>query len=181
MKEIEIKAKLRDREAVMQKLTSLGCTFEPVKRQEDRVYAERVESLAAFRENKNFLRLRLMNGGKVLLTLKQRGINDLDSLEHELEVSSRDEMEQMLKLMGYQEAMRIAKTRVITHHEGREICIDEVEDLGSFIEMETLTTKGNAEAIQEEMFQFFESLGVTRAERQESGYDILMWEKKNAQ
>lgn len=178
MKEIEIKATLRDKEGVMVKLAALGCTFEPAKRQEDTVYAEKAGTLKEFLDNTNFLRLRVVDGGKVLFTLKQRGMNDLDALEHEVEVSSRDEMEKMLKLMGYQEAICINKTRVITHHEGREICLDEVEGLGTFIEMETLTEVGDAEAIQEEMFQFFETLGITRAERLNTGYDVLMWQKK---
>lgn len=177
MKEVEIKARLRDREKVVEKLESLGCTFESPVTQNDVVYAEHVGSLEQFRSNKVFLRLRVKNGTRILFTLKKRMANDLDAIEHEVEVSSQEEMAQALALMGYQEAVRVNKTRVITHYNDCEICLDEVENLGTFIEMEKLTESGDSETIQEEMFKFFESIGITRADRVMSGYDILMLEK----
>jgi adenylate cyclase class 2 len=76
--------------------------------------------------------------------------------------------------MGYKEAVRINKTRVITHYNGCEICIDEVEGLGSFIEMEKLAKEGDSEKIQEELFEFFKRLGITNEDRVFWGYDTLM-------
>ena len=180
MKEIEIKAKLKDKKRVMAALTALGCSFEAPVSQDDTVYARNVGSLARFRDNDVFLRLRVKKGkgiSKILFTLKKRGKNDLDSLEHETEVGSREEMERMLFLMGFKEAVRVSKTRIVTHHLGCEICIDDVEGLGSFIEMEKLTEEGDAELIQEELFQFFLTLGISRDDRAVSGYDILMFQK----
>ena len=178
MKEIEIKAKLNNREDVVEKLKALGCVFEPAITQEDVVYVKNIGSLEDFRNNDVFLRIRIKNKGKILFTLKKRMSNDLDALEHEVEVSSKEEMEQALFLMGYKEAVRVNKTRVITHHDSCEICIDEVENLGSFIEMEKLTEEGNSEQIQEELFKFFESIGIKQDDRVLSGYDILMIQKK---
>jgi predicted adenylyl cyclase CyaB len=79
--------------------------------------------------------------------------------------------------MGYKIAAKVNKTRVITHYDGCEICLDDVENLGSFIEMEKLTKEGDSEKIQEELFTFFESLGIKRQDRMISGYDILMIQK----
>jgi adenylate cyclase, class 2 len=174
MKEIEIKAKLRDRAAVMKKLESLGCVFEKIMTQNDVVYAKNVGSLEAFRTNDAFLRIRVKTGPKILFTVKKPMANDLDALEHEVEVSSAEEMEQAIFLMGYKEAVRINKTRVVTNYNGCEICIDEVENLGSFIEMEKLTQEGDSEKIQEELFEFFKSLGISTEDRVLSGYDTLM-------
>lgn len=176
MKEIEIKARLRDKTAITRKLKTLGCVFEKPITQQDTVYAEHVGSLVAFRTNKVFLRLRVKNGSKTFFTLKKRGVNDLDAIEHEMEVSSKDEMEKILFLMGYREAVRVRKVREVTRYDGCEICVDEVEGLGSFIEMETLTEEADSEAVQDKMFQFFLSLGVKPEDRVWSGYDILMME-----
>ncbi len=178
MKEIEIKAKLRDKKNITEKLKSLGCIFEDAIIQNDIVYAENVGSLETFRSNKVFLRLRVKNNSKVFFTLKKRMANDLDAIEHEVEVSSRKGMEEALFLMGYKEAIRVNKTRIITHYDNCEICIDEVENLGVFIEMEKLTEEGDSEEIQEELFKFFESIGISRDDRVMSGYDILMMQKK---
>ena len=176
MREIEIKAKLVDKQRVMKKLESLGCVFEGEITQEDTVYVENMGSLDTFLANKVFLRLRVKDNGKVLFTVKKRTLN-LVAIEHEVEVSSRDEMEQALLLMGYQEAVKINKKRITTHYDGCEICIDEVENLGLFIEMEKLTEEGDPGEIQEGLFKFFESLGINRSDRVEVGYDILMLQK----
>lgn len=178
MKEIEIKARLRDKKTIVKKLKALGCIFEKPITQEDTVYTEHVGSLKAFRTNKVFLRLRVKNSSKILFTLKKRMANDLDAIEHEVEVGSKDEMEQALFIMGYQEAVRVKKVREITHYDGCEICVDEVEGLGSFIEMEKLAKDGDSVAIQDGMFRFFKSLGIKLEDRAWSGYDILIMEKR---
>ena len=178
MKEIEIKAKLREKEKVMEKLKKLGCVFESPIIQEDTVYAEKTDSLQIFRANRMFLRLRVKNKSKILFTIKKKGVNDLDSIEHEVEVSSREEMEKAILLIGYKEMVRVNKERIITHHNGCEICIDEVENLGLFIEMERLIEDGDSNKIQEEMFKFFESIGIDRQDRITYGYDLLLLEKK---
>jgi predicted adenylyl cyclase CyaB len=85
-------------------------------------------------------------------------------------------MEKALILMGYKEAVRINKTRIVTHYNGCEICVDEVDDLGTFIEMEKLTEDGDVDLIQEDLFRFFESIGINRSDRVTSGYDILKFE-----
>ena len=185
MKEIEVKAKLKNKLQVMNKLKALGCVFEEPVVQEDMVYAEHVNSLEEFLSNKMFLRIRVKDslpagqaGKKVLFTLKKKLLNDMDSLEHEIEISSKEEMEKILALLGYREALGIRKTRIVTHYDNCEICIDEVDDLGTFIEMEKLTIEGDSEKIQEELFKFFLSIGILPEDRLFSGYDILMWKKK---
>ncbi len=178
MKEIEIKARLTDKNKIIKKLKSLGCIFEKPMTQDDVVYAELAGSLKEFRKNEVFLRIRIKNKKKILFTVKKRMSNDMDALEYELEISSKHEMENALFMMGYKKAIEIKKTRIITHYKGCEICIDEVRGLGSFIEMEKLTKKGNAKKIQNELFTFFESIGIKKEDRVFSGYDILTFEKQ---
>ena len=114
-----------------------------------------------------------------MFTLKQPQKNWLDKIECEFEVSSKDEAEKALDLMGYQKGVVVNKKRTITHYNGCEICIDEVENLGAYIEMEKMTQDGDADKIQEELFAFFETLGISKEDRVGVGYDILMLEKKN--
>lgn len=177
MREIEIKAKLLNKDLVMKKLSALGCVFEPEIKQSDTVYCLKAGSVKTYRSNKNFLRLRVRNDGKVLFTVKQPQKNHLDKIEYETEIGSRDKMEQALLLLGYQEAVCVDKKRIITHYNGCEICIDDIKDLGLFIEMEKLVPEGNGGKIQEELFKFFETLGISRDDRVLFGYDILMLQK----
>ena len=175
MQEIEVKARLRDRDTVMQRLASLGCAFKDPIEQEDAVYVEKTGSLEIFLSNKVFLRIRVNDGSEVILTAKKR-TGPLVAIEYETTVASKEEVRQILLLMGYQEAVRVHKVRVTTEYQGCEICVDEVEGLGSFIEMEKLTEDGDAEKIQEELFGFFASLGIVEADRVTKGYDLLMFE-----
>lgn len=178
MKEIEIKAKLKDKEKVMAKLKELGCVFEAPITQEDIIFSRNVGTLEEFIADGLTLRIRVKNGKKIFFTLKKREGNYLEATEHEVEISSREEMEKALLVMGYKEVVRVNKTRIITYYKGDEICLDEVENLGSFMEMERLTKEGDAKKIQEELFKFFESLGISRADRVLLSYDILVMQKK---
>ena len=127
--------------------------------------------------NDVFLRIRVKNDNKVFFTVKKRGLNNLDAIEHEVEINIKEEMEKALLLLGYKEAVRVSKTRVVTHYNDCEICLDDVKELGTFIEMEKLTQEGDSELIQTELFKFFESIGIDRKDRVTSGYDILMIKK----
>ena len=178
MKEIEVKAKLKNKDQVIKKLTELGCVFEDTITQDDVVYAKNTGSLEIFRANDVFLRIRVKNGSKNIFTLKKRMKNDLDALEYETGIDSKEEMEQALFLMGYQKIVQVIKTRMITHYNGCEICIDEVEGLGSFIEMEKLSEDGDSEKIQDELFAFFMTLGIAEEDRATVGYDILILQSK---
>ena len=145
MKEIEIKARLREKDSVMNRLEGLGCIFSEPVRQEDIVYAEKIGSLETFLSNKVWLRVRVNNGTDIIFTAKGERTTPLVATEHEVKINSKEEIQKMLSLMGYQEAIRINKIRVTTEYNGCEICFDEVEGLGSFIEMEKLTESGDAE------------------------------------
>ncbi len=176
MREIEVKAKLINKGSVVTKLKSLGCVFEESKIQNDVVYVEKNGGLNTFLSNKIFLRVR-KSGLKTYFTLKMNGDNSLSKTEHEVEVSSKEEIENILKLLKFVSVVTVNKTRVVTHYGDFEVCVDSVEDLGDFIEVEKITNDGNADSIQEEMFVFLEPLGVKREDRVFDGYDILMLKK----
>jgi adenylate cyclase, class 2 len=174
MKEIEVKAKLLNRKLIMKRLNSLGCNFSKAISQQDVIYTQRAGSLEKFKSNDLYLRIRIKNKNKAIFTLKKNGINGTDKIEYETEIEFPLEMENILLLMGYKEAVKVDKIRMTTKYKGFEICIDEVKNLGSFIEMEKLTKKGDSEKIQEQMFKFLESIGIKKEDRIKVGYDVLM-------
>jgi len=180
--EIEVKAKLRNREEVVKKLIELKCEFSPVKTQDDIVWVEKTGSLEDFLSNKVFLRIRIQNDGKVILTAKspkaKSGNESLVKREHEVVVSSADETRNILSMLGLQEAVRVIKKRQTTHCNDYEICLDDVEGLGSFIELEKIANETNAAQIQQEMMSFLQSLGIAPEDQVKKGYDILMIESK---
>jgi adenylate cyclase, class 2 len=70
------------------------------------------------------------------------------------------------------------KKRQTTHCDGYEICLDEVEGLGAFIELEKIAEEKDAGHIQKQMLEFLISLGISPDDQVKKGYDILMLESQ---
>lgn len=178
-KEIEVKAKIADLEEIAKKLVDLGCKIgEPVEQHDTIFVASDYGAFEEFHPGKNLLRIR-ESKGKYLFTIKQPQVNELDAIEHETEILDPEEMKEAILLMGLEERCKVNKIRRKANINGWEICLDQVEGLGSFVEVEKIAEEANAEAVQEELFQFLETLGVNRSDRITSGYDTLVYLKNN--
>ena len=177
MNEIEVKAKVSDLPSLLKRLEELGCILSSPLSQKDRIFIPIGASIPT-KSGEAALRIREQNG-KYLYTVKQTKSNDLDCIEHEMEVSKEQAviLLETFPLIGFREVEKVAKVRRKTKYNELEICIDEVEELGTFIEVEKLSTEENGEKVQEELFFFLESLGVKREERALHGYDILLHQK----
>ena len=176
-KEIEVKARAEDLKLIGRNLEKIGCVLSKPLTQRDIIFVvANYGNFTEFQPGKNILRIR-ESGGKFLLTLKQPQSNELDCIEHETEIADPDEMKRVLLLMGYQEIVRVNKTRIKTNHNGWEICLDELEGLGSFIEVEKIAEEENAEAIQNELFGFLKTLGIKKENRITHGYDTMVYLK----
>jgi adenylate cyclase class 2 len=178
--EIEVKAYLKNKAGVVAQLEKLGCVLAPVKAQDDMVWVEQVGSYEVFMANKVFVRIRVQDGERVILTAKiskaSSGNNNLIKREHEIVVDSAEEARNILQMLGLQEAVRTIKKRQTTVYGDYEICLDDVEGLGSFIEVEKIDDEAHASAAQTEIMTFLESLGVPAIDRVMKGYDMLMLE-----
>lgn len=186
-KEIEVKAKVESFEEVKKQLSLLGCSFSDPARQVDDLFVNFEGDYAEFQGGANFLRIRKETKSqktRILFTLKQPQSNELDCIEKEVEISDAVQMGEALILMGYHQVLTVSKTRVKTTYKDIEICLDTVDGLGTFIELEKIVSTdndGGAEIIQEELFGFLETLGIKREDRVTSGYDTLLYRLKHNQ
>ncbi len=179
--EIETKARLLDKGGVVAQLISRGCTFTQPVVQDDTVYVRETGSLATFLSNDSFARIRIQNDGVVVLTVKKpinKSSEVLVKHEAEVVVSSAAEAERMLTLLGYVQAVHVHKIRRTGECEGFHVCIDSIEGLGDFIELEQMAHKSEADAIQARMRTFLSSLRIAPHDEVKKGYDILMIEKQ---
>ncbi len=174
-KEIEVKARAKDLESIAKKLADLGCQLsEPVTQKDSIFVTSDYGAFEEFHPGKNLLRIR-ESKGKYLFTIKQPQSNELDALEHETEILDPQEMREAILMMGFEERCKVNKTRRKGNINGWEVCLDEVEGIGSFVEIEKITDEENAEAVQKELFDFLQSLGVDSNDRVTSGYDTLVY------
>ena len=181
MYEVEVKAVLKDREAVMKKLQDLGCKFSEELHQVDNIFIPEGAVFPPPIEDKvGVLRVRKSNN-KYSFTLKIPQSSRQDSLERELEIMDGEKMVEILKLLKYQQVPTVDKKRIKTNVGDIEIVLDSVEDLGEFIEAEKIIKSENPEdrkKTQEELFVFLETLGVKKEDRVIDGkYDIMLYEK----
>jgi len=181
MREIEVKAKLGDEEKVTSELKKLGAVFsEPIK-QIDTVYTKIIGDVEEYLKNDHFVRIRERSDGRFIFTVKvpKAARENLAKTEHETEVKDAKELEQCLFLMGYKTSNKVTKIRRSCKIKDYEICLDEVEELGTFVEIEKMVKDEEIsdQDVLNELKNFLFSLGVERESEVRKGYDILMIEK----
>jgi adenylate cyclase class 2 len=176
-KEIEVKLKVSDFEKLKDKLIQMGCVLsEPIFQDDITFVDHNYGDYDNFQSGKNILRIRKSNN-KYIFTLKQPQKNEMDSIERETEITDPEEFKEALILMGYRKAVEVRKVRVKTKYKNYEICLDNVEDLGYFVEVEKIVDTGDSELIQNELLEFLKTLGLNISERVFNGYDTLIYIK----
>lgn len=175
MREIEIKARVSDAEALRSVLKEKGVALSEPISHHDVVWGVPGNVRG---DDSPWLRLRTETKGDVmryLFTLKRSMTGQLDSLEYETEVNDPDAVQGMVKELGFILYSDITKNRQKAQIEGNEICLDSVDGLGDFIELEKLTDD-NAEyqVVEDELWEIMGSFGVSRSDEVTVGYDVLV-------
>jgi adenylate cyclase class 2 len=174
-KEVEVKAKLQNPELVLAKLKERGVVLDQPIAQHDKVFSPQdLKNFTDFHTGVSFLRIR-REENRSLLTLKKSGLNELDNTEIELEVGNPDALEKLLAEIGYKLSVEVKKVRQKGKIDKVEICLDKIEGLGTFIELEKLMAiDSNVELVQTELFELLKELGINDSDRVNQGYDTLM-------
>lgn len=176
MREIEIKARVADKPALLSLFKDQGIEVSEPVTHHDRVFGSSV--VYENDHSKPWLRIRTQTRGnetKHMFTLKKSITNQMDSIEHETEVEDDEELEKIILHSGFTPYSDLIKTRQTAHQGEIEICIDTIEGLGDFIEVEKLTSEDvDYDTVAEELWAVLEGFGVKRADHVTDGYDVLM-------
>lgn len=175
MQEIEVKVRLRDLSATLLQLKNAGVVLSKPKEQHDVVYCLPENRHKANDPSVNWLRVRTQDSSIVFFTLKRSVEGNLNSIEHETVVENAQELEAMLTYMGYVVFSDLVKIRRTGMYKGIEVCLDEVPPLGSFLELEKMSSDTvDGARVQAELLSMLEEIGIDYQERIELGYDELM-------
>ncbi len=173
MREIELKYRVEDLEALLVALRSRGIELSEPVFQDDQAYAPTGWQFGDSKLGVSFLRLRTVQG-RHYFTLKQPVGSASDCLEYETQVTDRQAMHHAVLHMGYRPTVRIAKTRRTATRDDCSLCIDDVEGVGEFLELERMAPDhADAQTIQADLAAFVRSLGIT-ATRTDQTYDSLV-------
>lgn len=180
MREIEIKARIASTQSIVDVLKAQNIAATDPVTQHDRVYGQdgiedTTDNTAAWLRIRSETR---QGETKHIFTLKRSVTNQMDSIEHETEVADPVELESIIKQLSFSLYSDLTKTRQKAHLNDIEICIDSVDGLGNFVEVEKLTDEdADYDAVAAELWLVLDQLGVRPEDEVTDGYDVLMNKK----
>lgn len=179
MKEVVVKAKIADIDVLKDKLVLLWFFFSQALYQYDRIYLQNDVLYSEIKQGTIILRLRNSNG-KHTLKLRKLWETYLDTIERELVIDDPDQAAEMLKYIGYYETLDIAKVRQRSSYNGLSICLDQVEELWSFIRVEKMVEDEDSQEVQDQLFAFLERFGISREDEIPQPYGTLIYQMRHA-
>jgi adenylate cyclase class 2 len=171
--EVEVKYRLRDEHTAAAALAQRGVELSAPTCQDDQAYAPAAWRYGMSKIGVPFARLRTQDA-RHLFTVKTPVDNELACTEHETPVADREQMHGALLAMGFAPTVRIEKTRRVGRWGDVSVCVDVVQGIGAFLELERLVGDDVPRlAVQDELDALVRSLSVA-AERTSETYDSLI-------
>jgi len=180
MREIEIKLKAPNLDEIVKKLEKLGCHLSDPISQHDTIYSKNGanKEYVSSKQGDIIMRIRRMTT-KAEFNLKQQKSGEMDNLEYETEVKDPDVMHQILVLLGYVPTIEVKKVRRQVKFGQYEICLDEVEQLGTFVELEKMAEDdADPEVVRRELFAALAPLDLLPKDEETRGYDTQIYQLK---
>lgn len=182
--EVEIKIKVENLEGLKKELPKFGKITKSI-RQIDDYYIPCHRNFFERKPDPNEW-LRIRHNPDCVIFEYDRSIDSADGSqlyaeEYETKISEPEEFKKILGFLDFKKVMTVDKKREYWDCEKFEVCLDEVENLGFFVEIEAKGDfKGNSEAMRE-CEKFAEKLGIkiTKENRIKTGYPVLLLKKEN--
>lgn len=169
--EVELKFKLSDNRYLQPELEALGAIQGASQQQADQYFAHPSRDFA---ETDEALRIRSI-GDENRLTYKGPVIDRATKTRHESELTfqsgaaAAEQLARIWEQLGFRRVHIVRKTRrtyaLRWQERDLEICLDQVEGLGAFLEIETLADEGDVSAAQQAILSLAKELQLTQPER----------------
>lgn len=164
--EVEAKAYCNDLSEIEQRILELGGEFQEEVTQVDTYYNHPARDFA---QTDEALRIRRA-GERAYLTYKGPKIDDQTKTREEIAVEVEDEsaLKDILIKLGFSEVGTVRKVRRKYRFSEFKACLDEVQGLGSFVELEAAFHPDNPNEIsrlRDEILKIFNDWGLERIER----------------
>lgn len=175
---MEAKARAQDFEDIESKLAGMGALLETQMVERDEYFRHPARDFAKTDEA---LRLRVTTGNdgggwsRAELTYKGPKVDDTTKTRPEesveFQVDQVDGMRLILERLGFTSVAHVEKKRKEFVVEGLTVCMDEVEGLGRFVEVEIIST--DVEVARGKVLALFNRLGLT-PDLRESYLEMLL-------
>ncbi len=161
MLEVEIKSYCDDPNSLRAAIVSLGGVLEDSLTEEDSYFNHPSRDFA---ETDEALRIRRTPEGQVVTYKGPKiGTRSKTRYENEIAIGDADAFAEVLARLGFRPVRVVRKRRELYALEGAHVCLDSVDGLGDFAEIEILSE--DREAAEQKLFALAERLGLSRFER----------------
>lgn len=173
--EIEIRAKIKNIKNIEQCIVGLGAKLVKQKRQIDKYFGE----INLFKKLGYSFLMRVRNeGDKKFLTykgakLKKDGVWE----EYEFKIDNEITAEAMLKAMGLEKIIEVKKNRIEYKLNDLTICLDNIEGLGHFIEIES---QDDNDINKDKLKNFIDKLDIKENQIIHKGYVTMLLIKNDS-
>jgi len=167
--EIEIRAEINNIADIEKKLIGLGAKLVKRKKQVDKYFGE----INLFKKIGYSFMMRVRNeGDKNYLTYKGAA-SKKDGVweEYEFEIVNGDVAQKMLTAMGLEEIIQVRKNRIEYKLDNLSICLDNIAELGNFIEIES---QDDNDVDKAELKKIMEKLNINENKIINKGYITLL-------
>lgn len=171
MFEVELKFSVTDRQPIIDRLARLGASPLAELEQRDIYFRHPLRDFAATDEA---LRLRSANG-RHCVTYKGPVVDTRTKTRREIEVSLAEGGDvdrlfaEILESLGFQPVRSVLKRRspwrLVWEHRDFEVALDEVADLGMFVEIETIASEGDRDLARDAILGLAARLELYEPER----------------
>lgn len=182
--EIEIKLKISQDEYLNTKnLLEKIAVFKKISKQSDQYFTP---------ENKNFIEPQFpfewlslrSRGDKTIINYKHWHPENSKNVTHcdefETEIDSLENIKKIFEVLNIKNLVTVQKERLVFEYQDEfEIGLDQVNDLGFFIEIETIKDFGSVDIAREKLFNFAQMLNLDISNPDMRGYPYLLLEKNN--
>lgn len=169
MIEVEIKVLVKNKEALEEKLLQAGFAKSDLQKESDFYFDN---ELGNIRKKDQALRIRscenlTMNRKENFMTYKGPKMDKISMTRKELEIKieNAETGKEILKALGYAPVYPVIKLRQYYHKELMTACLDQVENLGEFLELEMIVQQEKEKEIAlEKIISLLHELGYESEE-----------------
>ena len=183
--EVEIKVKIDNFEEIKAKVSAVGKLIKSIKQVDEYYVPYHRDFFAQKPQPIEWLRIRT-NPDKVIFeydkSINKKASGEQECAEeYETIISDPEEFRKILNFLDFKKVVTVDKQREYWDCGDLEIALDNVAELGSFIEVEAKGDFENTIKAKEACFKFLEELGIKNAETVQinKGYPVLLLEKNN--
>ncbi|QDT99019.1 class IV adenylate cyclase [Gimesia aquarii] len=167
MLEVEQKFAISDKNDLLHQLDHIGARRGDCLKQQDHYFAHPIRNFA---ETDEAIRIRC-NGSNNRITYKGPKLSTISKVRQEIELEFEsgqrafEQLAEMLEILGFQPLKAVKKVRTpFSYSHGQhtfEITIDEVEELGTFAEIELMAEESELTNAEEAIIELARSLGLS--------------------